>query len=92
MLYFLYIYIFSREEIFNFQNPSADILFQAILLDYSKYEENEPLKGIRRNQNTILNSKFNDACCDDNGAYINSRSTKKMYHVDFDRSKNEVSS
>ena len=34
---------------------------------------------------TILSEKIDDACTDDNGAYLNSRSTKRMYHVNIDK-------
>ena len=40
----------------------------------------------------IVNFKFNDVCTDDNGVYINSRSTKQMYHVHLDKRNMNVSS
>ena len=70
---------------------SADDLFRILILDYAKYEEKDALKGVRNNRMyTILESKFNDVCADDNGAYRNSRSTKKLYHLKIDRSRNAI--
>lgn len=84
-LNFLLNFMFSNEE-FNYENPSADELFTIILLEFSKYEEKNSVKGIRGNRMyTILNHKFNDVCSDDNGAYRNSRSTKKIYQVSINK-------
>ena len=40
---------------------------------------------------TIHCSKIEDVLADDNGAYLNSRSTSKKYHVIIDRVKNSIS-
>lgn len=72
---------------------SADDLFRILILDYAKYQEKDALKGVRSNKMyTILESKFNDVCTDDNGAYKNSRRTKKVYHLNIDRSRNAITS
>jgi len=79
-------------EEFSYENMSADTLFRILILDYAKYEEKEAVKGVRNDRlYTILNTKFNDVCADDNGAYLNSRSTKKLYCLNIDRMNNEVS-
>ena len=62
-------------------------------MDYAKYQEKEALKGVRTSKMyTILENKFDDVCADDNGAYKNSRSTKKLYHLKIDRSINVITS
>ena len=41
---------------------------------------------------TTLSKKIDDAYTDDNGVYLNSPSTKRMYHVDIDKKSMTVSS
>ena len=61
-------------------------MFKVIFLDFAHYEEKHAVKGIHENRMcTILSKKIDDACTDDNGAYLNSRSTKRMYHVNIDK-------
>ena len=70
---------------------SADNLFRILILDYAKYQEKEPLKGVRSNKMyTILKSKFDDVCAYDNGAYKTSRTTKQLFYLKIDRSKNTI--
>lgn len=71
----------------------ADDLFRVLILDYAKYQEKDALKGVRCNKMyTILKSTFDDVCADDNGAYKASRSTKKHYYLNINRSKNTIKS
>ena len=39
---------------------------------------------------TILKSKFDDVCADDNGAYKTSRTTKQLFYLKIDRSKSTI--
>ena len=65
---------------------SADNLFRILILDYAKYQEKEPLKGVLSKQMyTILKSKFDDVCANDNGAYKTSRTTKQLFYLKIDR-------
>ena len=62
-------------------------------MDFALYEEKEAVRGIRENRVcATLSKKIDDAYTDDNGAYLNSRSTKRMYHVDIDKKSMTVSS
>ena len=63
-------------------NPSADSLFAAILLNAKSYEKCEPLKAVREDlMYTIKNKTLSDVTCDDNGAYLKPRNAKKLYCV-----------
>ena len=78
-------FIFQIDE-FNYDNPNANILFKVIFLDLTHYEEEEAVKWIRENRMyTILSEKIDNAYIDDNGVYVNSQSTERMYHVDIDK-------
>ena len=64
-----------------------------LILNYAKYQEKEPLKGVHSNKMyTILKSKFDDVCADDNGAwtYKTLRTTKQLFYLKIDRSKNII--
>ena len=77
---------FLTIEELNYDNPNAEALFKPIFLDFAHYEEKEAVIGIRENRMyTILSKKIDDAYTDDNGAYLKSRGTKRMYHVDTDK-------
>ena len=66
-------------------------MFRILILDYAKYQEKELLKGVRSNKiHTILKSKFDDVCADDKGAYKTSRTTKQLFYLKIDRSKNTI--
>ena len=66
-------------------------MFRILILDYAKYQKKEPLKGVRFNKMyTILKSKFDDVCSDDNGAYKTSGTTKQLFYLKIDRSKNTI--
>ena len=68
-------------------------MFKVIFLDFANDEEKEAVKGIRENgMYTILSEKIDDGYTDDNGAYLNSRITKRMYHMDIDKKSMAVSS
>ena len=68
-------------------------MFKPIFFDFAHYEEKETVKGIRENQMyAILSAKIDDAYTNDNRAYLNSRGTKRMYHVDTDKKNMTVSS
>ena len=90
----MFIYsIADDDDRFDAECQSADALFRILILDYSKYELKEAVKGVRENRMyTILKANFSDVCADDNGAYTNSRSTKKKYNVNIDRKRNAVTS
>ena len=61
-------------------------MFRILILDYAKYQEKEPLKGVLSNKMyTILKSKFDDVCANDNGAYKISRTTKQLFYLKIDR-------
>jgi len=67
---------------FDVNNPTADSLFKAILLNPESYEKSEPLKSVRENlMYTIKDKKLEDVTCDDNGAYLKPRNAKKFYYV-----------
>ena len=77
---------FLTIEELNYDNPNAEALFKVIFLDFAHYEEKETVIGIRENRiYTILSKKIDDAYTGDNGAYLKSRGTKIMYHVDTDK-------
>ena len=81
----IYVSFLCRVAEFDYNNPSADSLFQLLLCRAHEYEEQMPLKGVRTNRlYTIKKSLFNDATTDDNGAYYNSSSTKKKFYVKID--------
>ena len=62
-------------------------------MDFKYYEKKETVKGIRENRMyVILSDKIDDRYTYDNGTYLNSRSTKRMYHVDIDEKSVAVSS
>ena len=88
----------SQIEEFNYDNPNADVLFKIIFLDFVHYEEKEAVKGICENRihtnriHTILSEKIDYVYKDDNGVYLNSRSSKRMYHMDIDKKSITVSS
>ena len=68
-------------------------MFNVIFFDFAHYGEKEAVKEIRENQMyAILSAKIDDAYTNDNGAYMNSRGTKRMYHVDTDKKNMTVSS
>ena len=50
------------------------------MLNPEKFTRDTPLKGVRSDQfYTIKKECFNDVTTDDNGAYLNSRSNKRVY-------------
>ena len=68
-------------------------MFKVIFFGFAHYEKKEAVKGIRENQMyAILSAKIDDAYTNDNGAYLNSGGTKRMYQVDTDKKNLTVSS
>jgi len=69
---------------FNFENPTADALLTVIVLQPERFKQKTPLKGIRTNKMfTLEGFDHNGIMCDDNGAYKNTKTVKKFYHVSF---------
>ena len=67
---------------FDYENPSAESLIDRILINPEKFAPDTPLKGFRTDYfYTIKKECFNDVTTDNNGAYLNSRSNKKVYTV-----------
>ena len=67
---------------FNYRNPTAEQRFRILLEEPAKYEEVNPLKGIRRNfMYTIKDCAIEDITCDDNGVYHKSNSVNIEYHI-----------
>ena len=55
-------------------NPTADQLLQVILRDGKNYEVTRPLENGRKNKvYTVKEDNLEKITCDDNGAYLNSR-------------------
>ena len=68
---------------FSYENPSTEKLLQIIINSPEILEETLPVKGIRRNLcYTIKGHRIEDITADDNGAYINCRSTRKLFFVE----------
>ena len=67
---------------FDHENPFAESLIDKIMLNPEKGAQDTPLKGIRSDYfYTIKKKCFNDVATEDNGAYLNSRSNKRVYAV-----------
>ena len=65
---------------FHYENPSAESLIDRIMLNLEKFAQDTPLKGIRSDYfYKIKKECFNDITTDNNGAYLNSRSNKRVY-------------
>ena len=74
----------SKIDGFNFSNPTADDLFRIIIVDPSKYEVSQPLKGVvQNNMYTVKGCVLHDITSDDNGAYRKPNNNKKSYYVSF---------
>ena len=65
----------------GYENPSAESLIDGIMRNPKKFAQDTPLKGIRSDYSYLIKKE----CCndvtmeDDNGAYLNSRSNKRLY-------------
>lgn len=69
---------------FNYEKPSGHDILKILLVNPEKYEEVTPLKSVRRNKvYTIKNCRLENITCDDNGAYVNNNSNKKLYYVNI---------
>ena len=67
---------------FDYENPSAESSIGRILINPEKFAPDTPLQGFRTDYfYTIKKECFNDVTTDNNGAYLNSRSNKKVYTV-----------
>ena len=78
---------------FNYKSPSGLSLFQALLVEPTKYEVPTPLKRVRENRMyTVRNCSLSDITCDDNGSYRDSNSNSKLYYVKMDGNSTTVSS
>ena len=68
---------------FNYENPTAEQLFELILFRNKEYEKSVSLKGIRKNfVYTIKSFSLDSITSDDNGAYRNSTKVGQYYYVD----------
>ena len=65
---------------FDYENPSAESLIDRIILNPEKFAQDTPLKAIRSDYFYMTKKeRFNDDTTDNNGAYLNSRSNKRIY-------------
>ena len=64
---------------FDYENPSTESLVDRIILNPEKFAQDTPLKGIRSDYFYMTKTIFNDVTTDGNGAYLNSRSNKRIY-------------
>ena len=70
---------------FSIRNPSAASLFQALLVEPSKFEVATPLKQVRQDRMyTVKNCLLSDITTDDNGAYHESNRNSRLYYVEVD--------
>lgn len=75
-----------EKENINYRNISAETLLDIVLRRPEQFEKLTPLKGVRENLlYTIKSHTLEEVTCDDNGAYLNPRSAKKSYHVEFSK-------
>ena len=78
----VYFSILVRYDKFNYENPSIESLIDRIMLNPEKFAQDTPLKGIRSDYfYTIKKEWFNEVTIDNNGAYLNSRSNKRVSAV-----------
>ena len=81
-LTWVYFSILVGFDKFDYENPTAESLIDRILLNPKKFAQDAPLKGLRIDYlYTIKKECFNDVTTDNNGAYLNSRSNKRVYTV-----------
>ena len=65
---------------FDYENPSAKSLIDRIILNPEKFAQDTPLKGIRSDYFYMTKKEcFHDVTTEDNGAYLNWRSNKRVY-------------
>ena len=73
---------------FDYATPTAESLFQRIVLWPQHYEIETPQKGVRSDMfHTIKADLFNETIASDSGAYLNSRSKKKQYFIETNKRK-----
>ena len=73
---------------FDYATPTAESLFEKIVLRPRHYEMETPQKGVRSDMfYTIITDLFSETTADDNGAYVNSRSNKKQYFIETNKGK-----
>ena len=64
---------------FNYENPSTVSFIDRIMLSPEKLAQDTPLKGIRSDYfYTVKEERFNGVTTYDNGAYLNSRTNKRV--------------
>ena len=70
---------------FDHVNPPAELIFQILLVEPTKYEVMTPLKRVRENKiYTIRDCVLSDITCDGNGAYNKRNKMKHDYYVVVD--------
>ena len=73
---------------FDYATPTAESLFQSIVLQPQHYEIETPQKVLRSDMfYTIKADLFNKTIASDNGAYLNSRSKKKQHFIETNKRK-----
>ena len=69
---------FSESFDFDYVHPAGEHLLKIIMDQLEKFEEQMPLKDVRKNKiYTIKNHSLNSLSCDDNRAYLKTRTTKQ---------------
>ena len=69
-------------QAFDYNNPTASMLFERIVLRPNDFEVSPPPKGVKENTfYAVLMQYFNDATTDDNGAYVKSNNAQKNYYI-----------
>ena len=67
---------------FDYVNPPAELIFQILLVEPTKYEVMTPSKRVRENKvYTIRDCVLSDITCDDDGAYNKTNKVKHDYYV-----------
>ena len=67
---------------FDYVNPPAELIFQFLLAEPTKYEVMTPLKRVRENKvYTIRECVLSDITCDDYGAYNKTNKVEHDYYV-----------
>ena len=72
------------EARFNYKNPSAENVFNCLLVEPLKFEESKPLKRVRENEMytvSMENARLFDITTDDDGAYNCKSGNTKNYYV-----------
>ena len=78
--------IFRPATLVDFQRPTAEQIFNIIILKARLYEVSSPLKNVREDTiNTIKNHKLESITSDDNGAYNKSNGNKNIFMSELRR-------